>query len=85
MCYDYPEVVCMNENKQEPEVLMQDVQPEDLPTEAEKQQEKFYPSPKWKRVLAWTLFGVMVVAIICWLVNIAEPEWADKLLGYFRH
>ena len=67
----------MNENKQEPEVLMQDVQPEDLPTEAEKQQEEFYPSPKWKRVL--------VVAIICWLVNIAEPEWADKLLGYFRH
>ena len=60
----------------------------DMPTvqeTPEAPQSEFVPSPKWKRVLAWTLFGVMVVAIICWLVNIAEPEWADKLLGYFRH
>lgn len=74
----------MNENKQESEVLMQDVQPEDLPTETEKQAEEFYPSPKWKRVLAWTLFGIMVVAIACWLINIAQPQWADRFFDYLR-
>ncbi len=59
----------MNENKQEPEVLMENVQPEDLPTEAEKTQEEFYPSPKWKRVLAWVLFGVSSLGICCWLAQ----------------
>ena len=31
------------------------------------------------------VFGIVVLGICCWLLNIAVPEWADKLLGYFRH
>ncbi len=68
----------MNEQKQEQEVL------NDAQQEAPEQQE-FVSSPKWKRVLAWTLFGVMVLGIFCWLLNIAVPEWPEKLFGYFGH
>ena len=53
--------------------------------EAEKAKEEFIPSPKWKRVFAWVLFGIVVLGICCWLLNIAIPEWADKFFGYFRH
>lgn len=75
----------MNEKTQESETLMENIQPEDLPTEAEKAKEEFIPSPKWKRVFAWVLFGIVVLGICCWLLNIAVPEWADKFFGYFRH
>ena len=75
----------MNENKQEPEVLMENVQPEDLPTEAETKQEEYIPSPRWKRIFAWTLFGILILGILCWLMNIALPEWPEKLFGYFRN
>ena len=40
-------------------------------------QSEFVPSPKWKRVLAWVLFA-------SWLLNIAVPEWPEKLFGYTR-
>lgn len=37
----------------------------------------FEPSPKWKRVLAWVLFIIVVLGIITWLLNMACPEWID--------
>ena len=74
----------MNEKTQESEVLMENIQPEDLPTEAEKAKEEFIPSPKWKRVLAWVLFAIVVLGIASWLLNIAVPEWPEKLFGYTR-
>ncbi len=70
----------MNE---EQEVLMEQVAPEDLPTEQEKTEKEFIPSPKWKRALAWVLITIVVLGIICWLMNIAMPEWVETIRGYF--
>ena len=42
------------------------------------------PSPTWKRVLAWVLFAIVVLGIASWLLNIAVPEWPEKLFGYTR-
>ena len=64
----------MTENE---EILMENVAPEDLPTEAEKQEKPFVPSAPWKRALAWILFAVMVIGIGCWLLNIAYPGWIE--------
>ena len=47
-------------------------------------QSEFVPSPKWKRVLAWVLFAIVVLGIASWLLNIAVPEWPEKLFGYTR-
>ena len=52
----------------------------------ELQEEKlpFEPSPLWKRVGAWILFGIVVLGIINWLVSIAFPNWPQWLLEQFR-
>ena len=47
----------------------------------EEEKEPYVPSPKWKRVAAWILFGIVVLGIICWLFNIAVPEWPELLRG----
>ena len=73
------EVIRVNEEK---EVLMENVVPEDLPTEEEKKEKEFYPSPAWKRVLAWVLFGILLVGIILWLVGIAVPDWVDTVKAW---
>lgn len=39
--------------------------------------EEYVPSPKWKRVMAWILFGIVCVGIVCWLLSIAYPNWID--------
>lgn len=36
--------------------------------------EPFVPSPKWKRVFAWILFGIVAIGIIFWLLHIAYPD-----------
>ncbi len=41
------------------------------------------PAEKWRRVLAWVLFGVMLCGIACWLLNIAFPGWIEALRGWF--
>lgn len=46
-------------------------------------EEEYVPSPKWKRVMAWVLFGIMCVAIVLWLLNIACPTWIDTVKGWF--
>ncbi len=75
------EVIKVKENE---EVLMENVSPEDLPTEEEKEGEKpFVPSSMGKRVLAWFLFAVMVLGICTWLLNIAYPEWIDVVRAWF--
>lgn len=52
-------------------------------TEDLEEKEPFVPSPKWKRVTAWVLFGLMVLGIITWLLNIAYPQWIDVVKGWF--
>lgn len=44
----------------------------------------FEPSPKWKRVAAWILFGIVMLGTINWLVSIAYPEWPQWVMGLFR-
>ena len=43
----------------------------------------FTPSPRWKRILAWTLFVIVVLGIITWLLNMAFPEWIDAVKAWF--
>ena len=70
----------MNENE---EILMENVSPEDLPTEEERQEKPFVPSAPWKRVLAWVLFAVVVLGLATWLLNIANPGWIETVKGWF--
>lgn len=49
---------------------------EEVSAETEQtEKEPFVPSPRWKRIFAWVLFVIVVIGIICWLLNIAFPEW----------
>ena len=64
---------------------VEQVQPENLPAEAEKTGEEFTPSPRWKRVFAWVLFAIVVIGIICCLFYIAVPEWPELVRDYFRN
>ena len=41
-------------------------------------EEVFEPSPKWKRVLAWVLFVIVCLGIVCWLLGIAYPNWIES-------
>ena len=43
----------------------------------------FVPSPRWKRVLAWVFFVVVVLGIITWLLNIAFPAWIADVKAWF--
>ena len=43
----------------------------------------FVPSPKWKRVLAWVFFVIVVLGIITWLLNIACHEWIASVKAWF--
>ena len=70
----------MNENE---EILMENVSPEDLPTEEERQEKTFVPSAPWKRVLAWVLFAVVVLGLATWLLNIANPGWIETVKSWF--
>lgn len=65
----------MNERNNETEII----------EEAEPQEQKapFVPSPKWKRVLAWVLFVIVVLGVITWLLNIAFPEWIGTVKAWF--
>ncbi len=44
----------------------------------------FEPSPKWKRVLAWILFGIVILGTVNWLISIAFPHWPQWLMEQFR-
>ncbi len=48
------------------------------------EKEPFTPSPKWKRVVAWILFGIVMLGVINWLVSIAYPEWPKWVMEQFR-
>ena len=39
----------------------------------------FTPSSKSKRFLAWVLFGIVIIAIINWLLCIAIPDWQQTV------
>lgn len=57
----------MNEQNNENEII----------EAAEAEKTPFVPSPKWKRVLAWVLFVIVVLGVITWLLNMAFPTWID--------
>ena len=46
-------------------------------------EEVFEPSPKWKRIMAWVLFGIVCVGIVCWLLGIAYPHWIESVKEWF--
>ena len=73
----------MHETDQE-EVLMENVMPEDLPREGEKEETPFVPSPTWKRIFAWVLFAVVFISLIFWLLNIAYPNWTASALDWMK-
>ena len=67
-----------------PEKALKETQtevPEETPQEPA---EPYVLSPKWKRVLAWVLFGIACLGIILWLLGIARPEWIDTVKSWFR-
>ena len=45
---------------------------------------EFIPSPKWKRIVAWILFAIVVLGTINWLISIAFPTWPQWLMEQFR-
>ena len=53
--------------------------------EQTEEKQPFEPSPKGRRIFAWVLFGIVTVGIVFWLLDIADPNWTEKLLGYFGH
>lgn len=70
----------MSESEKD-DILMEEVTPEDLNTEAA----EFVPSSKRKRVIAWILFAIVIVGVALWLLNIAMPDWIEKVHEYFRN
>ena len=67
--------------KENEEVLLEHVTPEDLP-HPEDQVPAFVPSPRWKRVLAWVLFAIVAAGIIFWLLGIANPNWVEQVRNW---
>ena len=61
----------MNEQNNETEIVEEEVKA------------PFVPSPKWKRVLAWVFFVIVVLGIVTWLLNIAFPEWIADVKAWF--
>ncbi len=57
------------------------IEPQNDPTPEEKP--PFTPSSKSKRIFAWVLFGVVILAIINWLLCIALPEWQQTVKSWF--
>lgn len=51
------------------------------PQNGETPEEKppFTPSSKSKRIFAWVLFGIVIIAIINWLLCIAIPGWQQTV------
>ncbi|MBQ6432239.1 MAG: hypothetical protein IJJ99_10255 [Oscillospiraceae bacterium] len=64
----------MNEQNNETEIIEEENATEKAP---------FVPSPKWKRVLAWALFVIVVLGIVTWLLNMAFPTWIDAVKAWF--
>lgn len=51
------------------------------PQNGETPEEKppFTPSSKSKRIFAWVLFDIVIIAIINWLLCIAIPDWQQAV------
>ena len=68
------------------EVFSEDQTAEQIPSETEQTEKTpFVPSPKWKRVFAWVLFGIVIIGIITWLLNMACPDWIDFVKDWARN
>ena len=57
----------------------------DIQTPMPEEKQPFEPSSKGRRIFAWVLFGIVAIGIVFWLLGIADPNWTEKLLDYFRH
>lgn len=44
----------------------------------------FEPSPRWKRIGAWILFGIIILAVINWLVSIPYPDWPQRVMEMLK-
>lgn len=50
--------------------------------ELEEQEEVFVPSPRWKRIGAWILFAIVIIALGTWLASIAFPGWVEAVKAW---
>lgn len=51
--------------------------------EEQEEQEVFVPSPRWKRIGAWILFAIVIIALGTWLASIAFPGWIEVVKNWF--
>lgn len=58
---------------------------EEKEVQTPEEKQPFEPSSKSRRIFAWVLFGIVAVGIVFWLLGIADPNWTEKLLDYFRN
>ena len=56
----------------------------DIQTPTPEEKPPFEPSSKGRRIFAWVLIGIVAIGIVFWLLGIADPNWTEKLLDYFR-
>ncbi len=79
MCYDEAEVRKLEEyqNNQEPLDSTQLSEPTE-------EKAPFVPSPKWKRVFAWVLFAIVILAVINWLLGIAIKDWPGAAVDWIK-
>ena len=76
----------MDEEKiaeQEESVIDEEIE-EELVDPEEENDASFEPSPKWKRIGAWIMFVIVVIAVINWLISIAYPNWPQYIMGLLR-
>ena len=59
----------------------------DIMEQEGQEEEVFVPSPRWKRIGAWILFGIVLISLCTWLISIAVPGWTagvkDWIAGLF--
>ena len=58
---------------------------EEKEVQTPEEKQPFEPRSKGRRIFAWVLFGIVAVGIVFWLLGIADPNWTEKLLDYFRN
>lgn len=63
--------------------MTEEIKNEVLPEVQEEAKPEYIPSPRWKRIAAWVLFGIVLIGIALWLLGIARPEWPDIVRSWF--
>lgn len=50
--------------------------------ELREEESVFEPSPRWKRISAWILFGIVILSLGTWLASIAFPNWIETVKSW---